>query len=887
MFGRILNTFLFIAFIGAAGFAAYKFFFENRGPKHEPLKAVPQNAIAFVTGENMIEFYRELDNTSLFWQDLKASGFIEKFDHQLDIWNVLDKKGALKNLKETPFVISLHPSNDQSLDYLVCVSFPGKTQETVQSILEQGNVRIEDKGSPIQTVVSPTGIKWFYYNFENLVVFSPSRELVELSKKECEKEEQEEKFTAFRQLEKSRGDHTKSAIFIRNTQFLNAISKHFNEEIETFINNYQTGVAGLYDVVVEPNSLLLRGFNLAPDSIENCLNFLKNQKPVKPELIKYLPQSTQWFYFIGLSDVEQFVDQLHQDATFRSSIEEFNSNYNVNLKQHLLSWAQGQFTLFSTQKFPNDRLLLVNSEEGTNPLKELEYLSTKLDTTGASSVNYNGKIIKRLNEDNLFGLVLGNIFTKVNSPYYMQIENSIVFSTSADALIDYLNEISGDKFLVRNVSFYDNLENHFSTNTNVLFHLNFSENHSPLKTLDSNRAALLRDVNFIKNTESFTFSLSTKSNNLYYAQALFKYKGSGSTTSNTIWDIGFDTLLQSTPHIVHNHISGTNNIIIQDRGNVLHSISAVGKTEFSVPLKEPIIDKIVNVDIMNNGKSQLLFVTATKLHLIDLKGNYVSGFPVSLNQQPTSAPGAYDYEGDGNYRILIPCGKKILNYNKEGKPVTGFVFGGLPGNITQAPLFVRIDNKDYLFICDDLGNVKLTDRKGNDRFTVNFKLKNRSSQHVHFEKGSTVETSKIIFCSNNGTIYQQFMSGIKDSLPSKTQVRNGYGFIDMDDDGTSELVVVDSSLIKYYDFKGHLIKQIAPLCNDFQLQVYKAGHGLSVIGGTCRNEEIVMAYDNDGVDVTRIKLVADSPFTVADINNDNKYEIIYCYRNRIFVYTLR
>lgn len=884
---RIINLFLFILFIGAAGWAGYKFFFENKGPKHNPLLAIPQNAVAFVTGENIIDFYRELDNTSLFWQDLKNSGFIEKFDHQLDLWNVLDKKGALKNINEAPFVISLHPSDDFSLNYLICLSLPGKSKDEIESILKQANLTIKKNGNGVHEIISPSGIKWFYYNFENLVVFSPSNELIDLAVKECTKEFDETKFYTYHQLKRSKGDHVKSALFVRNNEFINMISKHFNNEIENFITQYNTGLAGLYDVVIEPNSLLMRGFNLAPDSIENCLQFLYNQKPVKPEIIKLLPQSTQWFYFMGLSNPEQFIEQLHKDPLFQKSIEEFNGNYNVNLKQHLASWFDGQLVLFAMSEYENERLLIVKSDEAGDPLKELEFLCNKLDSTQAGNLNYNGKLIKRLNEDNLFGLMFGNLFSKVNSPYYMQIENSIVFSSSSDALIAYLNEISSDQFLVRNVEFYDNLENHFSTNTNLLFYLNFNSNYSSLNLLDSNRAALLRDVNFIKNTESVTYSLTAKDKELYYSQVLLKYKGSESTTSNTIWDIGFDTLLQSTPHIIDNHISGTKNIIIQDRANVLHSLSATGKTEFSVKLNEPVIDKIINVDIMNNGKHQLLFVTATKLHLIDLKGNYVSGFPVSLQKIPTSAPAAYDYESDGNYRILLPCGKNIVNYNKEGKPVTGFAFAGLPGNITQAPLFTRIDAKDYLFICDDIGNVKLTDRKGNDRFTINFKLKNRSSQQVHFEKGTTVETSKIVFCSNNGTIYRQFLSGLKDSLPSKTRVKNGYGFIDTDDDGTNELVVVDSSQIKWFDFKGKLIQSINPLCNDFQLQAYKAGHGLSVIGGTCKNEEIIMAYDNFGHDVTRIKLVADSPFTVADINNDNKFEIIYCYRNRIFVYTLR
>lgn len=886
MVRRLLNIIFLLLFMGAASYAGYKFFFENRGPNHDPIRAIPANAVAFLNGPDLVSFYRETDNTSLLWQDLKSSGLISTFDGQLDVWNTIDKKGALKNIGEIPFVLSLHTAGNHAIDYLLCVSIPGKSAETVNNLLKQGNINIEDYEGDIKKITS-NKITWYYYSFENLAVFSPSFTLLQAARTECENPTEDAKFKGFYKLRPTIGDHVKSSFFVRNTEYIALLAPHFKSDLESMFTQYPTGAAGLYDVVIEPNSLLMRGFNWAPDSLNTSLGLLKDQKPIKPELVKRLPGNTQWFYYMGMSDFEKFVERYHDNPGVRQEIEAFNGSYNVNLKQHLLSWIDRELVYFTTAAFPHERLLLVKTDGSANPQKEIDFLNKQLDSSGVDNVNYNGKIIRRINESNLFALVLGDVFSKLDRPYYLQLDNTIVFGTSADALIDYVSSISQDHYLVRDIQFYDNLENYFSTATNVLFHTGFNEGNEAWRLMDSVKGNLLRDVSFIRNMASFTFSLAHRNNDMYYTQGLVKYKGTNSTATNTIWDVSFDTLLQNTPHLIHNHLSGTENIVIEDRANVLHSLSATGKTEFTVKIGEKIVGEIVNVDIMKNGKQQLLFVTPSKLHIIDLKGNYVSGFPVSLKDEPTSTPAVYDYEGDGNYRILIPAGKKILNYNKEGKPVTGFMFGGLPASITQAPEFTRIDNKDYLFICDEVGHVKITDRKGNDRYTVKFTLRNRGANAVYFEKGSTLETSKIIYCTNNGTIYLQYLNGMLDSLRSKTQIRNGYGFIDTDDDGTRELVVVDSSKIKWFDFKGQLIKEVTPFCADFKLQVYKAGHGLAVIGGTCKTDEVITAFDNLGNDVARIKLTADSPFTVADINHDNKFEIIYCYRNRIFVYTLR
>lgn len=887
MVSRIFNTIILLGFLGLAAYAGWKFFFENRGPQHEPLKAVPRNAVAFLTGENLLEFYRETDNTSLLWQEIKATGHINKFDHQLDLWNIIDKKGLLNSVEQIPFVLSFHPGENKKVDYLISISFPNKTPETINGWIKDANIEIQDQGEGIKRLKSASGIAWYCYNFENLIVFSPSQELIESSKRECESDNIEPKFTSFTRLKKSIGDHVKSSFFVRNSEYINLLAPHFRDELSSMFTEYNTGVAGLYDIVIEPNALLMRGFNWAPDSVHSKLSLLEGQQPVKPDLLKQLPGNTFFFYYLGMSDFEKFTNRLHQDPEMHKEIEEFNSNYNVNLKQHLLSWIEGELVYFNTSAYPDERLLLIKADDAKSPMKEIDFLTNRIDSSSTDNLSFNGQLIKRLNESNLFGILLGDVFNKIDKPYYFMLDNSIIFSTSPDALIDYLNEISKDQFLVRDVQFYDNLENHFSTATNVLFHIGFDEKNGSWDLLDSVKSELTRDVSFMKNIASFTYSLSVRNKEMFYSQALLKYKGSTSTSTSTIWDVTFDTLLQNTPHIVDNHITGTKNIVIQDRSNTLHSLSATGKTEFSVKIGEKIIGDIINVDLMRNGKNQLLFVTENKLHIIDLKGNYLKGFPATLSQKATSSPAAYDYESDGNFRILIPSGKKILNYNKEGNPVTGFQFKGLPADITQPPVFARIDNKDYLFICDIEGNVKLTDRKGNDRYELKFRLNNRTSNPVHFEKGATVETSKIIYCTNNGTIYKHYMNGTKDSLPTRTQVRNGYAFLDLEDDGNNELVVVDSSKIRWYDFKGNLVKEVVPFCNDFQLQAYKTEHGQAIIGGTCRNDEIITAFDNSGNDVARIKLTADSPYRVADINNDNKFEIIYCYKRKIFVYTLR
>ncbi|MFN3341328.1 MAG: hypothetical protein ACK40M_01440, partial [Flavobacteriales bacterium] len=120
--------------------------------------------------------------------------------------------------------------------------------------------------------------------------------------------------------------------------------------------------------------------------------------------------------------------------------------------------------------------------------------------------------------------------------------------------------------------------------------------------------------------------------------------------------------------------------------------------------------------------------------------------------------GVFDYESNNNYRILIPCGKNIVNIDKEAKVTTGWEPEKFSSNINQAPVFFRCDNKDYLFVIDKQGEIRIIDRKGKPRYNLSFGLENRSSNKVLLEQASSIEGTSLIYSDTSGRIIRTFLN---------------------------------------------------------------------------------------------------------------------------------
>ncbi len=220
---------------------------------------------------------------------------------------------------------------------------------------------------------------------------------------------------------------------------------------------------------------------------------------------------------------------------------------------------------------------------------------------------------------------------------------------------------------------------------------------------------------------------------------------------------------QVAPQWIYNHRTKKYEIIYQDTQNRLVLVDAKGKIKWKKDIGEPITGRIHQVDMFKNGKRQLLFSTAKGIYLLDILGNYIKPFPLKMD---LSAPVAvFDYDHNKNYRIGVARNNRVEMYDLKARRVKGFSPVKLTAELQFPPQHLRIKDKDYIFLQQKDGTLRIVNRRGKDRIKIKEKIKVKIPWFVHKNRFYSVSSKgELIHLDTRGkmSVHPDY-SGIKDA----------------------------------------------------------------------------------------------------------------------------
>ena len=313
--------------------------------------------------------------------------------------------------------------------------------------------------------------------------------------------------------------------------------------------------------------------------------------------------------------------------------------------------------------------------------------------------------------------------------------------------------------------------------------------------------------------------------------------------------------LGMVPQFFSNHKTGGKNIVVQDQSNRLYLISPNGKTLWSRDLKESILGKIQEVDLLRNGKKQLAFVTAHQLYIIDHKGRDVGAFPKKFRDEITQPLAVFDYENNRKYRFVVVQGRLVLMYDAQGKTVKGFTYGKATARITHQPVHLRIDTKDYLLFCLENGRLDILSRVGKVRVPV-------KEQFSFGPEPPIKKDSQFIFWTEDGSQIQIAPNGAVIKLTAKSSseyrlVHYGPHTVEFDD----PLLRIDQHLIEL------------PLGRYTGPQVFKYGNKLRSVM-IDQDTQNIYIYNSLGKLVTDGPVFGSSQVDIADLDKNKSLEMV-------------
>ena len=209
---------------------------------------------------------------------------------------------------------------------------------------------------------------------------------------------------------------------------------------------------------------------------------------------------------------------------------------------------------------------------------------------------------------------------------------------------------------------------------------------------------------------------------------------------------------------------------------------------WSIPIEGDLLGTAHEVDLYANGKYQTAFATTRGVHLIDVLGREVKGFPIA----PAEGVTAWlltDYDRNRKYRFLVATGDgKLLNYREEGERTPGWQFE--PGRAPIAHLaHLRVGARDYLYAGQTDAQVRLLSRTGSDRATTSVQVPSAPA----FRLSSTIGESTVLYIDAEGWVEERTF-GSNEPVGMSKRTRGARVTVqDSDRDGKPEIEVWDAA----------------------------------------------------------------------------------------------
>ncbi len=585
------------------------------------------------------------------------------------------------------------------------------------------------------------------------------------------------------------------------------------------------------DFSANSDKVSLNGIAMAPDSTKNFINLFKGTSPLANKTPQYAPMNTQALISFTFDDYQVFAKNQN---TYLDRTKAVDSLFNTIEEVGIVY-------------LNNQKVVMLNSF-GTESLYDF------LDSRKIASQTYQGSEIMGLQDKNFLTGAFSPLVRDFESNFCIILENSFIFAQEIEPLQTVIsNYKNGSSFT--NSTLYKTAKAPLANESSILFISGdsgidfFAEQDLAPEVSES-----------IKKTELDEYAIASQ----LVADADFAHfnilasKIGAVQESNTVsplFTLELETDLASDPQFVKNHRTNKQEIVVQDKNNVLYLISTEGKVLWTKKLDSRIQGPIQQVDIYKNGRLQLAFCTNDQFMIVDRNGEDVPPFKIDFEGGNLNPLAIFDYDGRKDYRFVITQGKKVFMYNNQAKIVSGFTFKEAPSNILGTPQHFRVANKDYLVFRLEDNTLKILHRAGGERIKVAEKI-DFSTNEVYLYK------NKFSVTNTDGVLHQIDTKGQLTATNFKMNKDHGMYAT------SNTLVFMDDNVLSIRGKKVELDLGVYTKPKIFYIydKIY--------VGLTDIQNQKIHLYDSQAEPIPGFPVYGSSLMDLTDMDNDKKLELV-------------
>lgn len=685
MLKRLIFFLLLISILSFLVFNIFQRLGEQSKVYQEPHKYFPANPILFVEVNEFSKTLHHFFETSMIWSKFEEVSNNNQYGELIKEINSLIKDSNYNEIFSEGFTNISFYNQDNKISWIIAKNFTEK----------------QDK---IYDLDSNFIDSYFFDISYPFLIISNSNSLIDEFKNNYIYSEEKETPNDFSEKMKFSSEMSNISCFIN--------VDNFKALLDSISDSYKSGdlLSELYS-----NEWVQFDINYSPNDIKivGVTNYDTSMSLPSPEYYGFKDWIPEDVDFISKNIFHIQTDSLNHQLAFKSLELKFRDL--IQEKEHEILILESQ----------SDNL-------GFNELSKLFFL----DTLKFSKLENDFSVI----DSNLLKLYFPHITFK--NRYGFQIDQFLLIANlEAKKEFDYqLSQINSDD--MNPAIFSENKNSEFDQE-----HSHFSYKSQPelLKKITLSQNDFDNTIhNIFKSIGGISWGINNYNSRAHHGVSLKKFYPK-KLDKKILWKVNIPKLTWG-PYALNNHRSGTKDIIVQDQENTIYLISAGGKVKWSRNLEGKILGGISQIDSYQNNKFQMVFNTKSKLHVIDILGNEIDGFPIKFNYLASNPVSIFDYDNNKDYRFLIAGDdNKIHNYNISGTQVTGWIQPETSSIINRQLKHFAINGLDYILSIQKSGVIKLHNRRGGERYTVKNKVFLSSKSDFAINKSFVIDSTSIIF----------------------------------------------------------------------------------------------------------------------------------------------
>ena len=404
-----------------------------------------------------------------------------------------------------------------------------------------------------------------------------------------------------------------------------------------------------------PNGITATGVALDRDSTSQLISVFKGLIPQKNDIAKVVPLDSRSVMSFTYNDFDVLNNNLkiyrNENDTTAVVHDLFGS---INEVGHIVS--------------DKGEAIVLKSLDQVITLEALSKYTNELET-------YKDVILFEFTDRGLFVNQFDPLISEAYPTYCFQLDDFFIFTDNDELSKHLITSYLNNNCLI-NTGYYSDSNTQLSSASSLLL-LNMNGAIGPLVSPfpgsdTQNNIPVVNPKDYPMAALQFIYDRNFAHVNLV-CKEVNKTKPSAGLVSQ-ILQIQLDELVLNEPQFFSNHRTGGKDIVVQDINNVIHLISNNGKILWSKQLQGPILGKVEEVDILRNGKKQLIFATKNYVQVLDRNGRSVSPFPLKFKDDITQPLSVFDYDNNRKYRFVVTQGNEVYMYDSKGKTVKGFKF---------------------------------------------------------------------------------------------------------------------------------------------------------------------------------------------------------------------